>query len=356
MKAKRFTFIFLVAFVAVFFPLKNAEAMPETTPLFAELYSWILNDEGMDFEENAALCFCAPFDLESDYDREFRILRNRQSYSQEQARNEIARMVDAGELPYYIISKGSYSYTPSINSVYTTTNVNLRSQPNSEARIITVMRCGGHHGLMTDRWVPPDLSDYLGEWTNPNGDTWVLVKYRPYPMAKPDEKKLGWLNGKYVKFFTDSQVAKIADIYENPGKYMDKGSSSQHTASQPSQQSSYSSEEHSEVEKVSAETLGKAYVSNRYKAQKTYQGKTLEVRGKINAMGSAGGIPVIKFEYLEGAGHFGNTLCFVSSDDPLLADIETGGYATIRGYVSEVDTSNDMEAYKLTNCKIISAN
>ncbi|MBR1657875.1 MAG: hypothetical protein IJ697_05360 [Synergistaceae bacterium] len=360
MKAKKFSTVFLLLFVTVLLPLKIAEAMPETTPLFADLYSWILDDEGEDFESsfesNVATYFSSPSDLKSEYDREFRILRNRKPYSQEQARNEIARMIDAGELPYYIIGKGSYSYTPGINSVYTTTNVNLRSQPNLEARIITVVRCGGY-GLTADGWVTPELSDYLGEWTNPNGDTWVLVKYRPYPTAKPGEKKLGWLSGKYVRFFTDSQVAKIADIYENPKKYMNSGSSYRYTASQPSQQSSYSSGGNSGAERVSAETLGKAYASNPYKAQKTYEGKILEVRGKIERMTSNGGTPVIEFEYQDwGKSKFAITSCFVSSNDPLLADIETGGYATIRGYVSKVNTGHWPEAYKLTNCKIISAN
>lgn len=141
MKAEKFSTVFFLLFVTVLLPLKIAEAIPETTPLFADLYSWTLDDEGEDFESNVATYFSSPSDFKSEYDREFRILRNRQSYSQEQARNEIARMVDAGELPYYILGKGSYSYTPSINSVYTTTNVNLRSQPNAEARIITVVCC-----------------------------------------------------------------------------------------------------------------------------------------------------------------------------------------------------------------------
>ena len=76
-------------------------------------------------------------------------------------------------------------------------------------------------------------------------------------------------------------------------------------------------------------------------------------------MKSEGGTPVIEFKY-QGDKFvnykYANTLCFVSSNDPLLADIETGGYATIRGYVSEVNTEYWNKAYKLTNCKIISAN
>ncbi len=81
-------------------------------------------------------------------------------------------------------------------------------------------------------------------------------------------------------------------------------------------------------------------------------GKTLEVRGKIDNMTSEGGTPAIIFrEWGDGRQTF-----FISKNDPLLADIETGKYATIRGYVSEVDTSHWSRAYKLTDCTIISAN
>ena len=114
----------------------------------------------------------------------------------------------------------------------------------------------------------------------------------------------------------------------------------------------------SNIETVSAETLLKAYMSNPYKARKTYQGKTLEVRGKINEMQTLYGKPAVSFMYTE-RGNLSEAWCYISTNDPLLVDLERGKNATIRGYVSEADTSSNFPeyvGYVLTDCKIISAN
>ena len=125
---------------------------------------------------------------------------------------------------------------------------------------------------------------------------------------------------------------------------------------QPKHQNTSSSGGSSSYETVSAETILKAYISNRYKAQKTYQGKTLEVRGKIFEMETKYGKPAVSFKYTNEKSEWNRVWCYISINDPLLADIETGKNATIRGYVSHVDTADYREAYQLTDCKIISAN
>lgn len=215
-----------VLIVALFLP-GFAEALPEPTPLLAELYTWMFdennNSEGNQDGIARYVDFVRNNPDEEEFDREYRreisIIRGRQNYSRQQAREEIAGMVKAGKLPSYIISKGQYGYNPGINSVYATADVNLRSQPNTDAKVITVVKRGGND-LSGDGYVPPVVSDYLGEWISPQGDMWVLVNYRPSPSAKPDEQKLGWLSRDYVGFITDSQAAKMADIYENPEAYM----------------------------------------------------------------------------------------------------------------------------------------
>ena len=113
-----------------------------------------------------------------------------------------------------------------------------------------------------------------------------------------------------------------------------------------------SSEVSDNVKSVSAEVLAKAYDSNRFKAQKTYSGKTLEVSGKIFRITSEENQPMIVFN----DGDYNVWVhCYVANDDPLLMDIEKGGNATIRGYVSDVEPTYSSRAYTLTDCKIISA-
>ncbi len=113
-----------------------------------------------------------------------------------------------------------------------------------------------------------------------------------------------------------------------------------------------SSDVSNSVEKVSVDVLVKAYDSNRFKAQKTYTGKTLEVSGQIYSITSDEKHPVI---VLHASGYSVWIHCYVASDDPLLLDIEKDSSVTIRGYVSEVNTEHTFFAYTLTDGKIISA-
>ena len=159
-------------------------------------------------------------------------------------------------------------------------------------------------------------------------------------------------------------IAGLKSRADAPSKSNGSVNSVQQVAAQPSQpaqQGTSSSGGSSNIETVSAETLLKDYISNIYKAQKKYQGKTIEVRGKIDEITTEGTTPVVVFSmFLSPYVVFHKALCYISTNDPLLADIEKNGYATIRGYVSEINTTGCVygynNAYKLTDCKIISAN
>ena len=111
----------------------------------------------------------------------------------------------------------------------------------------------------------------------------------------------------------------------------------------------------SSIETVSPETLGQLYVSNPFKAKKTYLGKTIEIRGKVHELTSDSGKPFVDF-YCSSNGKSLHIRCFVSENDSLLADVEAGGNVTIQGHVSEIDTQFQFKAYDLKDCKIISVN
>ena len=364
MRVKRFVLVILFVFVVVILSAGKIIAMPSATPLLADLCSYRLAPYSM-FEDSLVAYADEINKYENiDYIREIAIiLRERSPYTQEQALAEISRMVDDGKLPYYIVSKGQYKYTPGINTVYPVVNTNLRSQPNKDARIITDVGAGY---MAREVYVSPELSDYLGEWTSPQGETWVLVNYRPTPDAfdewtspqgdvwvleyytsyeDPKGLKLGWLNRKHVEFFTDAQVAAVAEILEHPDRYR------QPSSKKKQYDSGSSGVNDDEDETISIETLIKDYDSNPYKARKTYEGKNIKIRGKIYRITNEDGTPLVRF-----GTDSTEVRCFVSGDDALLVDIETGGYTTIQGNVSKVDTGNRMEAYTLTDCKILLAN
>ncbi len=232
------------------------------------------------------------------------------------------------------LQRVKYTYRSGTVGVYPTTNLNMRSQPNPNARIVYELR----KNINWVRGELPDVLTYLGEWVNPEGVTWVAVSME---LEGSGETIAGWVNGKYVKFITANQISEVIEEFESVRAKLASGSAS------PSSRRAKSG---GGVVKVPASTLIEAYVSNPYKAQKTYQGKTLEVRGKIYGMTSEDGVPIIIFRDVY---KMVMIRCYVSRNDSLLADLETGGYATIRGYVSEVYT--EMSVYKLTNCTIISA-
>ena len=346
MKSKRLRLVILLAFAAVFHLTVKADSMPRYYGCL--MHEYLAYSNSYDYETDLSR-FVADkehsFYVE-DLEREISAFKQERGYTQEQMLREIDEVRQApegsnyyGEFPDYISAKGKYTYRSGTVGVYPTTNLNLRSQPNPNARIVYELR----KNINWVRGELPDVLTYLGEWVNPEGVTWIAVSLE---LEGSGETIAGWVNGKYVNFITASQISEVVEEFERVRAKLASGSASP---------SSRRAESGGSVVKVPASTLIDAYLSNPYKAQKTYQGKTLEVRGKIYELTSEDGVPVIIFWYDRDGYKSAWIRCYVSRNDSLLADLETGGYATIRGYVSEVYTGEWIYAYKLTNCIIISA-
>ncbi|MBQ3446261.1 MAG: hypothetical protein IJG37_01280 [Synergistaceae bacterium] len=329
MKAKLSAIFILAAILST----ARAEAMPEASALLADLYCTYSVD-GSSFGANLASYINgrkSNNSFMSGLKKEISELKAKKPYTQEQALAEIKSMVKAETLPAYITEKGSYKYTPGINAVIPTENVRLRSQPSTSSRVITTIKAGRKEGKS---YIPPEISDYLGEWTNLQSERWVLVNYRPNLTSKKDEKKLGWIHGSYARFVTDKDVLKAADVCENPGKYAAAG----------------------KVETLSPETILRAYVVNPFKAEKNYRGKTVRLQGEITGIKTDEGMPIVEFDsYFSDLNQRAIATCYISRDDPLLSEIETGKSITVQGYIEKVDTELWNKAFRLTNCKIISA-
>ncbi len=354
----KFLFLFVIA-VSLFTGLK-AEAMPEASKsLVNDYFKYCIYYDDLDLEAYykddldhayAGLVYAGEGMYEKDSNaykdytnnmaKEISAVRNRNPYTQEQAVNEIGRMIDNKKFAAnYIFAKGQYKYTSGINAVLTKTNVNLRSQPNTQAHVLCVI--SGPREI--DGGPTGDICSYMGEWTNPQGEHWVAVKYHHY--EKGD--LIGWLSGKYTQFITDAQVLEAARIYEKalaaPRRAVDEEPEPSYASSQPSHSSS------GYVEEVSAEKLISDWKANQIRAERTYKGRTLRIRGKVDKVTSENGTPVVAFN------DYPYVLCFVSRNDPLLADVDAGRYITVQGYALEINQLG-IEAYKITNCQIISAN
>ena len=95
------------------------------------------------------------------------------------------RLVAEGKIPMYVRDKGKFVYNPDFSVVgIKGYNVNLRSQPNTKSNVVVQLSDSD-----TDKWPV-----YLGEWTHPNGEYWVIGEYRV--KSKP---KIVWIFGKFAE-------------------------------------------------------------------------------------------------------------------------------------------------------------
>ena len=76
--------------------------------------------------------------------------------------DRLDQLVSSGQVTQYVQDSGKFSYDSKYNIVIITGNkVRLRSQPNTDSRII-------------DSANMDEVVLYHGEWTNPQGEKWIL--------------------------------------------------------------------------------------------------------------------------------------------------------------------------------------
>ena len=125
----------------------------------------------------------------------------------------IARLQDfikAGKIPSYIFdNRGQYKYIENNNVLYLVgTNIRLRSQPNTQARIVAT--------LNTET---TDYLIYLGEWKNPKGERWVLTQNS---LNHNNNGNLGWIYGKYVRLIPNTKIQNIISKLKGQPTISDK--------------------------------------------------------------------------------------------------------------------------------------
>ncbi len=202
-----------------------AHAMPEAST-YLIMYSPTLPDYKYALVEQMMYFFEEPEETGGttlEIKNEISELRNRTTLTQEQASKEIAKLIEDKKLPDYILDKdkGTYSYNGNINGVYLISECKLYSQPNTESQ----------EALDAFGWDPDGEKshttagayDYLGEWTSPKGEQWVLINYLYYEEEDFDEEsdedvtviKYAMFVGKqYTRLVTNEQLKNVADAIE----------------------------------------------------------------------------------------------------------------------------------------------
>ena len=103
-------------------------------------------------------------------------------------------LISNGHVPQYVRDKGTFHYDPGRAKVMIKGNgVRLRSQPNTDARIITSVNSNA-------------VFDYHGEWTQPKGEKWVLVASY---FSSPDTEDFMWVHGNFAEPVSQEQYDSI---------------------------------------------------------------------------------------------------------------------------------------------------
>ena len=333
MKAKNFLALLLLG--ATLSAAQALAAMPEASVELAKMYLAYDYDRSLFVELNKI----SHAQYKSLNDRtlitELAAIRGREVYTQAQATEEMKNMIERGLIPDYILTKGKYTYDGNVNAVCPEVDLKLRSQPNRHARVAAELYGGEVQEI---GYIAYTACTYLGEWTKPNGERWIGVEYNDTFIDR-NVTSIGWLEANYVKLITNDNIKEVARVIEDI-----KGSTS-YAASSPNGQRVY---EVDGLETVAADSLVRDFDNNPFKAERVYKGRTLKVKGKIDAITMKNGTPAIQLSFSP------KILCLVSRDDPLLLEIDRGDDITIEGIVSSLNAqSKSTEGITLTDCRIL---
>ena len=119
-----------------------------------------------------------------------------EKHTQEEVIHALQPLVIENKIPAYIFGdRGEYSYIEGHNILYPTgTNISLRSQPNSDARVI-----------MTLNTKSTDYLKYLGEWKSPKGEKWILA------MNLFTAGELGWISDKHATLVPNVRIQELIE-------------------------------------------------------------------------------------------------------------------------------------------------
>lgn len=123
------------------------------------------------------------------------------------SRKQLDSLLKTKKVPDYVRDSGKFYFNRKYNGgsvMIQGINVRLRSQPNTQSRIVAE----GWDGM----WIDNHNLYYLGEWTNPKGERWVVADYEGYKNGKPIRKQPVWVFGKYTELMTEKEFNEMMTI------------------------------------------------------------------------------------------------------------------------------------------------
>ena len=253
--------------------------------------------------------------------------------------SRLEQLITQGKVPQYVKTTGNFDYNSAFEEfpgiVAPTTNVNLRAEPNPNAKKLGVIS-------------PQDPSQwptYLGEWITPEGKRWVLGELaiddgKIHDANNPAKTISVWIFGRYTNLMDEGVYSMILDGAAEAGLEV---------SDNDSYSSSYS-ESYENHEVMTAEQLAAELKANSARLEHKFGGKTVTVRGKVYEIKNSEyshawnqKMPRVDFwvgnEWIH---------CFFSANASSIYDLNAGDYVTIQGTLYVISSW-----IEIMDCKIL---
>lgn len=237
--------------------------------------------------------------------------------------SQLNRLVDEGKVPAYVQAKGQFQYDPSYSNIIVFgEGVRLRSQPNTEARIIA--QVGKIHSPI----------DYLGEWTHPNGAVWLVGSYTNWDehrSSKSPKPEIVWISRQFAR----------------PGTFADYESAT--GAAEEELAEKLARERQERAMMLSLQTIPNEYRRNPLNAKRRWVGELIGIKGRVDEIDEAYHTPMIMIS----ANNFTAYICAFNTHQEDVYNISVNQTVTVKGKVRDISAQEGILGILLDDCEII---
>ena len=119
-------------------------------------------------------------------------------------KQQVEKLLKAKKVSPFVKDTGTFEYNPDFEGgiiEIVGENVRMRKQPNTKSRILkTLSRISANESLK-----------YLGEWTSPQGDKWVVCDYKENQKVRDVDAKVVWIFGKYTRLISAAESESMLE-------------------------------------------------------------------------------------------------------------------------------------------------
>ncbi len=119
-------------------------------------------------------------------------------------RQQVEKLLKAKKVSPFVRDTGTFEYNTDYEGGTVEiigSNVRMRKQPNTKSRIVKTT-----NGMSAN-----ESLKYLGEWTSPKGDKWIVCDYKESPKVRDVDAKVVWIFGEYIRLIRSEESKSILE-------------------------------------------------------------------------------------------------------------------------------------------------